>query len=186
MDDRLLWYVARGSGVVALVLLSAVVVLGVLTRLRAESRAWPRFLSLAVHRDLSLLATLFLLVHIVTAVADPFTHLGLTAALVPFGSSYRPFWLGAGVVSMELMLAVLGTSLLRRHIAHRVWRAVHWLTYASWPIAVVHSAGTGTDTQSAWMLATLLVCCAAVLAAVVARVWWSPRSPMSRSRMVLQ
>ena len=95
---------------------------------------------------------MFLVLHIVTAVVDPFTHLGITAALVPFGSYYRTFWLGLGTVAFELMLAIVATSLLRHLIGVRVWRAVHWLAYVCWPVAVLHGIGTGTDASTPWMI----------------------------------
>lgn len=175
MDDRVLWYTTRASGAVALILLSAVVILGVLARMRVQGTAWPRFLSAALHRDLSLTALVFLLLHIVTAVVDPFTHLGLVAATVPFGSSYRTFWLGLGTISLELLVAVLVTSLLRRWIGHRAWRAVHWIAYGAWPMAVLHSIGTGTDSGSLWMVAIMVVCVGAVAGAVLWRVLAAPR-----------
>lgn len=184
MDDRILWYTTRASGAVALILLSAVVVLGLLTRMRVEGRSWPRFLSAAVHRDLSLVAVVFLALHIVTAVVDPFTHLGLVAATVPFGSYYRTFWLGLGTVSVELLVAVLVTSLTRHWIGHRVWRAVHWLAYASWPIAVLHSIGTGTDSSAPWMLAILIPCVGAVIGLALWRAVSASPDPLQAARRI--
>src|SRR2546426_5599819 len=102
MTDQLLWYTTRGAGAVSLIMLSAVVVLGLLARVRVQRPGWPRFLSAALHRDLSLLALVFLALHVVTAVVDPFAHLGIVAATVPFGSYYRAFWLGLGTVAFEL------------------------------------------------------------------------------------
>jgi len=168
MNDTLLWYTARAAGIVSLVFLSAVMVLGLLARMRVEGRGWPRFLTATVHRDLSLLALVFLLLHIVTAVVDPFTSLGLNAAVVPFGSYYRTFWLGLGTLAVELMVAVVLTSLLRRWIGQRVWRAVHWVAYAIWPIAVVHGLGTGTDAFTPWALVITIWC----VASVVVALWW--------------
>ena len=153
MNDTILWYATRGAGAVSLVLLSGVVVLGILGAVRFEAPGWPRFLTTGLHRNLSLVAVVFLLLHIVTAVVDPFTHLGWGAALVPFGSYYRTFWLGLGVVAIDLMAAIVVSSLLRGWFGHRTWRLVHWLAYASWPIAVVHGWGTGTDSGAGWMLA---------------------------------
>jgi sulfoxide reductase heme-binding subunit YedZ len=175
MNDTILWYTTRGAGAVSLVLLSAVVVLGALSTLRFETASWPRFLTTGLHRNVSLTAVVFLALHIVTAVVDPFTHLGWLAAVVPFSSYYRTFWLGLGVIAFELLAAVSVTSLIRGFIGHRAWRAVHWLAYASWPVAVVHSFGTGTDAWSAWMIVIDVVCILAVLGAVVARL--STRSP---------
>ncbi len=181
MSNQLLWYATRGAGAVSLVLLSAVVVLGLLARLRVESRGWPRFLTAAVHGDLALMTLVFLTLHIVTAIVDPFTHLGL-AALVPFGSYYRTFWLALGAIAFELMLAIVATSLLRHRIGQRTWRAVHWLAYASWPVAVLHGFGTGTDTLSAWMLAIDVVCIGTVAIALGWRVASAPADPLADER----
>jgi sulfoxide reductase heme-binding subunit YedZ len=183
MSDQLLWYTTRGAGAVSLVLLSAVVVFGLLARVRFERRGWPRFLSAAVHGDLALMTLVFLLLHIVTAVVDPFTHLGL-AALVPFGSYYRTFWLGLGAIAFELLIAIVATSLLRRHIGARVWRGIHWLAYVSWPIAVVHGIGTGTDGTATWMLGLDAVCVVAVAVALVWRLAAAPPDPLGDERRV--
>jgi sulfoxide reductase heme-binding subunit YedZ len=184
MSDQLLWYTTRGAGAVSLVLLSVVVVLGLLARVRFETRGWPRFLSAAVHRDLALMTLVFLLLHIVTAAVDPFTHLGLVAALVPFGSYYRTVWLGLGTIAFELLIAIVATSLLRQHIGARVWRGIHWLAYLSWPVAVIHGIGTGTDGTAAWMLAIDIVCVVAVAAALLWRLVAAPPDPLAGERRV--
>jgi sulfoxide reductase heme-binding subunit YedZ len=181
MNDKLLWYTARGSGAVSLILLSAVVALGFLARARTEWPGWPRFLTVALHRELSLMALAFLAVHIVTAVVDPFTHLGLRAAVVPFGSSYRTVWLGLGTVVVELLLAVTLTSLVRHAMNAALWRAVHRLSHALWPLAVIHSIGTGTDAFSRWMLGITVVSVAAVLGCAAWRLL-APGDPLAGER----
>ena len=182
MPDTVLWYTTRGAGAVSLVLLSAVVVLGVMSSLRFEVPSWPRFLTTGLHRNLSLTAVLFLALHIVTAVVDPFTHLGWLAAVVPFSSYYRTFWLGLGVIAFELLIAITVTSLVRGLIGLSAWRAIHWLSYASWPIAVLHGFGTGTDTLSTWMLAIDDVCIAAVAGSLAARVMFRSPDPLAADR----
>lgn len=182
MPDTFLWYTTRGAGAVSLVLLSAVVVLGVLSSLRFEVPSWPRFLTTGLHRNLSLTAVVFLALHIVTAVVDPFTHLGWLSAVVPFSSYYRTFWLGLGVIAFELLIAISVTSLVRGLIGLSAWRAIHWLSYASWPIAVLHGFGTGTDTLSTWMLAIDGVCIAAVVGSVSARLMFSSPDPLAADR----
>jgi DMSO/TMAO reductase YedYZ heme-binding membrane subunit len=170
MNNTILWYATRGAGAVSLLLLSAVVVLGIVSVRRWQTPGWPRFLSSGLHRNLALIAMIFLGLHIVTAVVDPFTALGWNAALLPFSSSYRRLWLGLGVVALDLLLAIVVTSLLRRYIGPRAWRVVHWLTYACWPIAVVHGIGTGSDTRYAWMLAIDAVCIGAVIGVATWRI----------------
>src|ERR1700694_3669611 len=144
-------------------------ILGVLSAARFESAGWPRFVTTGFHRNLSLLAVIFLALHIVTAVVDPFTNLGWATAVIPSAASYRTLWLGLGTVAFDLLLAILLTSLLRGYIGHRAWRAVHWLAYAAWPVAVVHGFGTGSDRRSAWLLVLNAVCILAVGWAVAVR-----------------
>jgi len=182
VPDTLLWYTTRGAGAVTLILLTAVVGLGILTVLRVQSPSWPRFLTTGLHRNLALMTMVFLALHIVTSVVDPFTHLGWAAALIPFSSFYRTFWLGLGVVSFELLLAIVVTSLMRGFLGHHAWRAIHWLTYAAWPVGVLHGVGTGTDTLSAWMLAITAACIAAVGVAIFVRLTSGSTDPLATAR----
>jgi hypothetical protein len=165
------WYLARGTGGVSLLLLTASVVLGVMGPLRfAAAPRWPRFTIDMFHREVSLLVVVLLAVHIITSVLDSFAPVKLTDAVIPFVSSYRPLWLGLGALSFDILVALTATSLARRHIGYRRWRTIHWLAYACWPIAVLHGLGTGSDTKVLWMLALTAVCVAAVAVAVVIRI----------------
>jgi methionine sulfoxide reductase heme-binding subunit len=165
------WYVTRATGAVALVLMTVAVVLGVMGSLRVSAAPrWPRFAIDWVHRDISLLAIAFVVVHVITTVLDGFAPITLLDGVIPFRSPYRSVWLGLGTVAFDLLLAVAATSLVRRRLGYRSWRAVHWLAYASWPIAVFHGLGTGTDVKSAWLLALTVVCVAAVVVAVLLRI----------------
>jgi methionine sulfoxide reductase heme-binding subunit len=164
------WYLARGTGAVALVLLTASVVIGILGSVRFVAERWPRFAIDAVHRDVSLLVIVVLVIHIVTSVLDGFAPITLLDGVIPFNSPYRPLWLGLGTLSFDLLVAIAVTSLVRRRLGYRVWRAVHWLAYASWPVAVLHGLGTGSDTTQWWMLALTVVCIVAVLVAVWLRI----------------
>ena len=164
-----LWYLGRGSGVVSLVLLTIVVALGIVTRSGRPMPGLPRFAVAAVHRNASLLAVTFLGIHVVTLLADPFAQLRLVDLVLPFAGAYRPFWLGLGTVGLDLMAALVITSLARARIGLRAWRAVHWLAYVAWPVALLHSLGTGTDAGRPWMLGLAAASAAAVLAAIVWR-----------------
>ncbi len=164
------WYLTRSTGAVALLLLSAAVVLGVVDVQRWSTPRWPRFVVDTLHRNVGLLAMVFLCLHILTSVLDSFAPISLIDAVVPFAGSYRPLWLGLGAVAFDLLIAVTLTSLLRRRMGYASWRAIHWLTYASWPIALLHGFGTGSDVNDSWLLALSVVCLLAVLAAVIVRV----------------
>jgi methionine sulfoxide reductase heme-binding subunit len=165
----LYWYLTRSTGAVAFLLLSVALALGVADVRRFSTPSWPRFVLDALHRNASLLALVFLVLHILTAVLDSFASISLLDAFVPFVGSYRPFWLGLGAVAFDLLLAVIITSVLRQRVGQRIWRATHWLVYACWPIALLHTLGTGSDVKSVWLLVLLGVCLALVLGAVFVR-----------------
>jgi sulfoxide reductase heme-binding subunit YedZ len=164
-----LWYAARSSGYVSLLMLTAILVLGILTAMRWDTVEWPRFLTQAVHRNLSLLVLVFLGIHIVTSVVDPFAGISVLNTVAPFTGSYRPVWMGLGVLSMELLVALVITSLLRQRIGFATWRVLHWAAYACWPLALLHTLGTGSDVRSAWALVIGLGSVAAVVFTIVWR-----------------
>lgn len=169
MSTQILWFATRGAGVVTLILFSAVTCLGLLSVARAQSSWWPRFLTVELHRTLALLSVAFVAIHVATAVFDPFTHLGIAAALVPLASAYRPLPVAFGVVSVWLVGAVIVTSLLRERIGHRLWRAIHWTAYASWPLAVEHTLTAGSDAFSPWLLGVVALSVLAVGASLLVR-----------------
>ena len=163
-----LWYASRATGVVTLLLLTAVVVLGILVNRQGRLPGLPGFAVTGLHRNISLLAVAFLAIHVVTAIADPYVTIGWGAAVLPFASAYKPFWLGLGAVSLDLVAALILTSLARARMGRRTWRAIHWLGYAAWPLAVLHSIGSSADARSGLVLGVLAAC---VLATVAALGW---------------
>ncbi len=178
-----LWFVSRGSGLALLVAVSAVVVLGVAARLGSAPRRWPRFVVAELHRTLALFSVAFLVLHVVTAILDPFVTIGWAAAALPFTSGYRTLAIGLGTLAVDLGGAVLLTSLARRRLGYRAWRAVHWLAYLAWPAAFVHSLTAGSsDLRIWWVALTEWGCAAAVATAVVARLLQAirPAPPAAR------
>jgi sulfoxide reductase heme-binding subunit YedZ len=95
---------------------------------------------------------------------------------VPFTSSYHTGWLALGTVGVDFFLAVAISSALRRHISARAWRLWHWAAYLSWPVAVAHALGMGTDTGLPWVLGLVSACITAVVGTAVWRVVRSARS----------
>ncbi|MHB8611260.1 MAG: ferric reductase-like transmembrane domain-containing protein [Candidatus Dormibacteraceae bacterium] len=169
MTPSPLWYASRGLGMVLLMALTISVVLGIVTSRRWRGYEWPRFLTAGLHRNVALLALALLPLHGLAVVLDPYAGLGLKDITLPFTSSYRPLWLGLGVLAGELLIALVVTSLVRNRLGLRLWRLTHWLAYAAWPLAVLHGLGTGTDTRAGWALLIYAGCVAAVLLAILAR-----------------
>lgn len=167
--DQSLWFASRATGLVSLLLLSATIVIGAATSGRFATSRWPRFTVIALHRNLSMLALVFLAVHICGAVIDPYAGIRWADALIPFVSSYQTFWLGLGAVAIDLTIAVVVTSMLRLRMPLKLWRAIHWAGYAMFPIAVAHGLGiSGPDSRLGWVLLCFTLCALVVGAAV----WW--------------
>lgn len=182
MNNQLLWFTTRGAGAVSLILFSLVIALGVMARSRFGNAWWPRFLTPAFHRNLTLIAVVFLTLHIVTAAVDPFTHLGIAAVFVPFGSYYRTLWLGLGTLAFELMIAVVVTSLLSPIFGTRLWKALHFLSYPLWIMAFAHGLGTGSDSAAAWMEAVTVVSLLIVGSAICCRILVPSANPLALER----
>ena len=165
-----LWYASRATGVVSLVLLSVVVMLGILVNRQGRLPGLPSFAVTGLHRSLSLLSVLFIGVHVATAVIDPYVSIRLAAVVIPLVSAYEPFWLGLGAVALDLVAALILTSLARAYMSRRTWRGIHWLAYAAWPVALVHGIGSSPDLRSGGLLLVATGSALAVAAAVLWRV----------------
>jgi methionine sulfoxide reductase heme-binding subunit len=165
-----LWLISRGSGLVLLVVFTAVMVLGTATRLGSRSGRWPRFAVAELHRTVSLFAIAVLALHIITAILDPFVSIGWAATVLPFASRYETMAIGLGALAVDLGGAVLITSLLRNRLGLRAWRAVHYLAYLAWPVAFLHAIRAAPyDNHIWWVTAIEWGCLAAVATAVIAR-----------------
>lgn len=164
--EAALWYLGRGTGVVLLVVLTLTLVLGIATRSGRTLPGLPRFAVGDLHRSTSLLAGCLLAVHITALTLDPQAQLRWLDAVLPFGAAWRPLWVGFGAVALDLIIAVIATSLLRHRIGRRAWRTVHWAAYAVWPLALAHSLGAGTDAGTVWFRGVAALCLLAVVSAV--------------------
>ena len=163
-----LWYATRATGIVALLLFTAVVCLGTLVANRVGGTFIGRFEVNEVHRSLSMVAVVFLLFHIVTTVLDSFVSTGLVSSVIPMTSSYKRVPVALGTVSFDLILAVWISSLLKLRVKNQTWRFIHWFSWLAYAISLVHVYLTGTDTHKG--IGTLLVLgCAGVVA--LAGVW---------------
>lgn len=169
LNGPLLWYLNRGTGVVLVGLLTASCVLGILATVRFGGPRWPRFATQALHRNLSLLATTFLVLHVATAVVDTYVDIRWWESVVPFLGSYKTFWLGLGAVALDLIGAVVITSLVRHRMNHARWRFIHLSSYLAWAIGILHGIGIGTDTTTSWGAGVTVVSVGAVTAAAVVR-----------------
>jgi predicted ferric reductase len=170
ISGTILWYASRATGVISLILLSIVAILGIVVNRQGHLPGLPRFAVTGLHRSLSLLTVAFLGTHIVTAIADGYVHIPWLSTIVPFSSPYERFWIGLGTVAVDMTAAVIVTSLLRARLRPAVWRAVHWLAYASYPVTLVHSMGASKDLRSGWLLGLTVASVFAVVTAIGYRI----------------
>lgn len=145
--NEVLWVSSRATGIVSIVLLTTVLLLGVFISGTRAGSAPTRATTVALHRWLGLGITTFLVLHIVTAIAETFVDITWWALILPFSSGFMPLWVGLGTLALDLLVAVALTSLLRERLPDRLWRAVHLGAYALWPLGIVHgiALGTGLD-----------------------------------------
>jgi methionine sulfoxide reductase heme-binding subunit len=162
------WYLTRASGFISLVLFSVAFALGLLTAGRMWSPRWPRFVTESLHRSVSLIAVSLVFVHVGTIILDKYVKIDIQDAVIPFVSTYLPLWVGFGAIAFDVIIALIITSLLRSRLNRFWWRAVHWLAYAGWPVALAHTIGIGTD--RIWVLGVVAASVLLVLTAGVYRV----------------
>ncbi|MFC8524224.1 ferric reductase-like transmembrane domain-containing protein [Arthrobacter sp. FX8] len=167
--DEAMWAFGRVSGFVSLALFTGSVLLGILNRSGRPFMVLPRFSISLLHRNISLLATVFLGLHVGSLLLDSYAKLNPVDIVVPFLGSFQPFWQGLGTVALDLVLAVVVTGLLRHRIGLRSFKAVHWLSYGVWPVAMAHALGNGTDASSGWFLLLAVASAVAVAAALLWR-----------------
>jgi methionine sulfoxide reductase heme-binding subunit len=169
MTSEALWALGRGTGITALGFLTVSLALGIATRSGRPLPALPRFAVADVHRFAALAGTLLVALHLALLFADPYAQLRLIDFVIPFLGAYRPLWLGLGTLAFDLLAVVIVTSLLRHRVGVRTFRAVHWATYALWPIALAHGLGNGTDAGRAWFLLFAGSCALTVAGALIWR-----------------
>ena len=163
-----LWFSTRATGIVAMFLFTAVVALGTLVANRVGGTFIGRFEVNEVHRSLSMVAMVFLFIHVVTTVLDSFVATGLISTVIPFTSSYKRVPVALGAVAFDLILAVWLSSLLKLRIKNQSWRFIHWLSWLAFVISLIHAYMTGTDTHHG-VGVLLVVGCAGVVA--LAALW---------------
>jgi predicted ferric reductase len=161
-----LWAFGRGTGVVALVLFTVSLVLGIVARSGRRVPWLGRFGTSDLHRTAALTGTGLVAAHVGSLLFDPYAQLKIVDFVFPFLAAYRPMWLGLGTVALDLIGVVTIVSLLRHRVGPRVFKTVHWATYVLWPTALLHALGSGTDAATLWFRAIAVVCISAVVTAI--------------------
>ena len=176
IDHTLSWEVARVGGMLALVLATASVVIGLALSLKMRTTAFPRFVTNELHRYVSLLTIIFIAVHGLAVWVDPFTAFTPSEVLVPLVSHYRPLWIAMGIVAGYLMLAVYASEWVRSRIGYAWWRRFHYVSFAVFLLGILHGLGSGSDTATAWGIVVYGLCVGSVAVLVILRLLALPAS----------
>lgn len=182
MSSLLIWYFSRAAGAVALLLLAIATIIGLIgaaPRLGPERRALVQRL----HRSFTGISIVFLALHILTVVVDTYVSVSPLAVLVPFTSTYSTFWVALGTVTVDLLIAITLSSLMRRKLKHATWRYLHLSAYALFPIGAIHAIGVnGSDPSQPWMLGIFGFGAVGIVIAVIIRYAQRPRTADFRHR----
>lgn len=142
-----LWYLSRATGVLSIVLMTAVLLLGLILSGARPGAVDRTAVTQALHRSLALGMLTFLVVHITTAIIDTYVHISLLAAVLPFSSSYSRFSVGLGTLGLDVLAAIIVTSLARHRMSERVWRLVHRSSFVMWPLTLWHGIAMSTGNE---------------------------------------
>ena len=171
LSHTLLWEFSRVGGMVAYLLASASVCLGLLLSLKVRSRSWPRFVTDGLHRHVTLVSLIFIGLHSLTVWLDPFTAFTPAEVLVPFTTHYRPLWIGLGIVASYLMIAVWASEWVRPHVGYAWWRRFHYTAFAVFVLGTLHGIGAGSDTRTWWGIAIYAAAVGTTVGLLTWRIW---------------
>jgi len=157
-----IWYVARAGGVVAYLLLTFTVCLGIGLAGRARVPGFPRLAVNDLHRFAGILTGTFIAIHVGAILLDGYVHFSVAQVLVPLAASYRSLPVAFGIVAAELLIALAVTNRLRRVLPRKLWRGAHYLNFAVWASATIHGITAGTDNATLWLMAIYVAAIATV------------------------
>jgi sulfoxide reductase heme-binding subunit YedZ len=140
------WLAGRSAGMVAMLLITCSVILGLAMAARALPARWRRD-AVRIHQHLALISLGAIAAHGMLLAADPWLKAGVKGIAVPFAIGYRPLWTGLGILGGYLAAILSLSFYVRRRIGARLWRRMHRFTVVVYVLALAHSLGSGTDTS---------------------------------------
>jgi methionine sulfoxide reductase heme-binding subunit len=150
------WLVSRASGILALVLISLSVVIGLAMATKTLRRPRLKRACARLHEQIALIALVAITVHGLALLGDRWLKPGLRGIAVPFAISYRTQFTALGITAGYLAVLLGPSFYLRRRIGARRWRQLHRATVAVWILAVIHTLGAGSDGATLWLRAIVL------------------------------
>lgn len=151
------WLVSRASGVIALVLISVSVAIGLAMAAKVIRRPGLKRSVVRLHEQLALVALVAIAVHGLALLGDGWLKPGLRGIAIPFALSYRPVLTGIGIIAGYLAVLLGPSFYLRRRIGARRWRKLHRATVLVWALSAAHAIGAGSDSKTLWLRCVVLV-----------------------------
>lgn len=176
-SDPTFWVVSRSAGITAYVLITCSMLAGLVLKSRPFGKRVKPAAVTDLHRFLTTLALAAIAVHGLALLGDTTVRVDLLGLVVPGRIDYRPLRTGVGVVTAEVAVVVYASFSLRKRIGTRIWRRLHWLTYAVFAAATTHGVFAGTDSGTPWMRNLYL----GSLGAVVFATAWRALAPPARA-----
>ena len=172
------WLVSRASGIVALVLISLSVLLGLAMAARMVKGSRRRSV-LKLHEHLTVAALAAIAGHGLALLGDTWLRPGVRGIAIPFAIGYRPVWTGLGIIAGYLAVLLGPSYYLRRRIGARLWRRMHRAIVLVWVLSAVHALGAGSDAGTLWLRAIVALPAIPIIYALTLRTL-SPRRPRSQ------
>jgi predicted ferric reductase len=147
------WYIARAGGIVAYLLFWLATCWGIMMSSKVIKGYINFAAAYALHEFLPLLGVIFAAIHSLVLLGDTFIGFNIQQILIPFMSSYKPFWTGLGSLAFYLLLAIVLSSYVRKQIGQKSWRLFHYTSYLAFLLALVHGLMSGTDSSTLTMRA---------------------------------
>lgn len=181
MTTHLFWYLARSSGFLAYLFAWGSVVWGLLMSTRIMPKA-DRGTLYILHRLLGLGSIVFLGVHLYTLYLDPWANFSVTDLFVPFAAHYRPFWMSCGLMAAYLLVAIAVSSIFQARLPKVLWRGIHYLSFLTFVLGLMHGLGSGSDSWHLWARAIYGITAAVVATLCLRRILWDPNTATRTSK----
>ena len=144
------WLASRASGLLALVLVTVSVGIGLTMSGKLMRRPGLSPTLMAVHEQTALAGLIAIAVHGITLLGDPWLHPGVAGVTVPFAMDFRTAFTGLGIIAGYLA-AFLGLSFyVRKRVGPKLWRKAHRATVVVYALGLAHALGAGSDASAVW------------------------------------
>lgn len=182
-DSSAYWYMARAGGIMAYLLLWLGTCWGIMMSSKVIKGVVGTPVAYGLHEFLPLVGVVFAALHALVLLGDSYIDFAPWHLLVPFSGPYKPLWTGLGIIAFYLSVALIASFYARKIIGQKTWRALHYLTYLAFAIALIHGVMAGSDSGTAFMQAVYAITGGVSVFLLFYRLLaYAPRAPRTASR----